>query len=306
MKKLGLKSFYLSAACIGALSLSAPLAGCGTMNGAGVDMQNWGTFLEERFGEEEAETAARLEQRAAEQTATVNRAPVSEPFVTNSPFERSPANGGLNNVQTAAPNASLDARPIGEPVPLTGNAPTASDSIAWNSARPDMNNNMANNTAANTDSRITASAGCPPITMPPALSQITDFASTGDTSASNMVSSASITNAKTTCNKGASFVTVALDLTVTAITGPKARRASSDKPYFSFPYYIAVTDANGTELAREVFAVPFSFSAGENTKTAIETIEQNLPLSATGILPDFRVEVGFQLTDDQIAFNKGM
>lgn len=151
---------------------------------------------------------------------------------------------------------------------------------------------------------LQANADCPQINLPPMNSKLVQFEDLSNQTEEQKVATISLTNIHSRCSKGQDVVTVSLDLSMAAELGPKARRNPNDKPYLSFPYYITVSDYQGNELAREVFAATFAFDSSQMNKTMVETIEQNLPLNAQGSLPHYKMEVGFQLTDEQLSYNQ--
>ncbi|MEM9469804.1 MAG: hypothetical protein AAF988_06545 [Pseudomonadota bacterium] len=225
----------LSTALIALLGLN----GCGTLNGAGQDFQNWGGWLDRNFGDDRnsgtsSDEPAPVEFRAQ---AQANQAMVNEP------------------------------QPVGEPLSLR------------------------------------ADADCPQINVLSNRSAISEFEDPANPRSEAKISSAKITRVQPRCLKNAQMVSVALNINIAAEVGPKGRLRETDKPFFSFPYYVVVKDSNGRELAREVFSATVSFEAGESNKSITETIEQNLPLDASGMLGNFVMEVGFELTEQQLSYN---
>jgi predicted small secreted protein len=219
-----MKTSYLSLCAAALLSLSA----CGTLNGAGVDLQNWGNYLDRNFGDDRQSN---------------------------------------ENAQETTFQQDAQTQTNGEPLSLK------------------------------------AATDCPNIILKPMMSSLIEFQNPAQPSNDTIIAKANLTNAKSNCNKNGDFVTVSLDLDFAATLGPKAKQNASDKPSFSFPYFISVTDYQGNELAREVFAASFSFAADQNQHNTIETIEQKLPLSTAGTLPNYYMEIGFELTDEQMAYN---
>lgn len=219
-----MKTSYLFLCAAALLSVSA----CGTINGAGMDFQNWGNYLDRNFGDD------RNANENSEQA----------------PFQE-------------APQSQINSEPLS----------------------------------------LQASTDCPNIILKPLMSSLVDFQDPAAPSDATMIAKANLTNARSNCRKGVEFVTVSLDLSFNAVLGPKAKQNPNDKPYLSFPYFISVTDYQGNELAREVFSASFSFNENENQRSTAETIEQSLPLNADGSLSNYYMEIGFQLTDEQMAYN---
>jgi hypothetical protein len=97
-----------------------------------------------------------------------------------------------------------------------------------------------------------------------------------------------------------------LDLKINSMLGPKARRTNNDRPFFAYPYFIAITDTQGNELAKEIFAASVTYDVDQNNLSLIETINQQLPLNEDGSRPDYEVHIGFQLTDEQLFYNASL
>ena len=94
-----------------------------------------------------------------------------------------------------------------------------------------------------------------------------------------------------------------IDLNFHGHLGPKARIKPSDRPFFAYPYFVAVSDSIGNELAKEVFAASVSYEVGQDSIKLVETIRQRLPLDTDGQVPAYQVSAGFQLTEDQLSHN---
>lgn len=151
--------------------------------------------------------------------------------------------------------------------------------------------------------QLTSSHNCPDIILKPLMSTLVEFENPNQTSDEMKIATAEISRVRSTCQKNTEFMTVSIDLNIDTKLGPKARRNSNDKPFFSFPYFISVTDVNGTELAKEVFGASFSFETNQSQITHNETIEQNLPLNPDGSIDNYYMEIGFELTNEQMNYN---
>ncbi|NCO03477.1 MAG: hypothetical protein GW903_04730 [Alphaproteobacteria bacterium] len=149
-------------------------------------------------------------------------------------------------------------------------------------------------------------SNCPVIEQDPSLTILHEFENPSAPSTGTKIAQVDLASIKNNCAVEGDFLGITMDIAFNATLGPKARAKASDRPYFSFPYFIAVTDMNGVVLAKEVFAVAMSFEQGEEAVQTIETIRQNLPLEADGSLPNYKMQVGFELTDEQLNYNSGL
>lgn len=143
---------------------------------------------------------------------------------------------------------------------------------------------------------------CPPITVNPSMNTLIEYQDATKPSADTMISSFELESTQTTCDMDDTFIAMQIDLNFEGTMGPKAKRNNGDQPFFSYPYFIAVTDMDGNELAREYFAANVTYEKNETEVALVETIRQRLPL-INGTVP-YNVEVGFQLTDEQMAMNQ--
>ena len=86
--------------------------------------------------------------------------------------------------------------------------------------------------------------------------------------------------------------------------GPQARAASGQKPFFSHPFFVAITSDNGDILAKEIFAASLTYPAGADSQTYTERLRQVIPIDNRDRGANYKVLVGFQLTPDQLAYNR--
>lgn len=160
-------------------------------------------------------------------------------------------------------------------------------------------------------SAITAPDGppnntCPPIVIDPQLDSASDFSDMENPSDANNVSHIYLTRTASECSVVDGFMEARIDLVFEGKLGPKARRKEGDRPYFAYPYFIAVTDSAGNELARELFAASVTYEADQNAVELVETIRQKLPLNKNGRMPAYQIHIGFQLTEEQLFYNASL
>ncbi len=146
---------------------------------------------------------------------------------------------------------------------------------------------------------------CPPVTVRPDLARLVDFHDAAKTSASDKVSEVNIVDVKNVCRMEKETLLMQIDLTLSGRTGPKARIKSGDKPSFAYPYFVAVTDSQGTVVSKEIFAASLAYGATQNELAQGETVFQAMPFPGLTQGIAYNVVVGFQLTSDQLAYNQG-
>lgn len=109
---------------------------------------------------------------------------------------------------------------------------------------------------------------------------------------------------KVTCQSADTGMTAEIAINFDGALGPKARWKEGDEPSFAYPYFVAVTNAQGAVMSKEIFAASVSYGAKENTLRQVETISQALPGNALETPALYTIVLGFQLSDEQLAYNR--
>ncbi|GLQ05684.1 hypothetical protein [Sneathiella chinensis] len=96
-----------------------------------------------------------------------------------------------------------------------------------------------------------------------------------------------------------SVIAVDLILRIGAIKGPAATSQTQE-----FPYFIAVADRNKKILNKKVFTSPVSVPEGRRRGGVEEETVQRIPLPTGRFGPDYTIILGFQLTQEQLDYNR--
>lgn len=145
---------------------------------------------------------------------------------------------------------------------------------------------------------------CPPVSVRPDLRELVEFYNPAKTTDATKISEATITNVQNTCRVENTAIIMQIDITLEGKTGPKARVKATDKPSFAYPYFVAVTDEHGNVVSKEIFAASVAYTADQNSITQTENIFQNMPVPDSASGENFSVIVGFQLSEEQLAYNQ--
>ena len=110
---------------------------------------------------------------------------------------------------------------------------------------------------------------------------------------------AEIRNIRTNCKilEGRVISEVVFELIATR--GPAAKSGEGN-----FTYFVAVTDATGRVLAKETFDTRVAFTASRRRAGVEELTEQNIPIIGDVLPNSLEILVGFQLTEDQLKYNR--
>ncbi len=144
---------------------------------------------------------------------------------------------------------------------------------------------------------------CPPISVDPQLNSMSEFYDIEKPSAGTEVSTLNLIGTKSACTSDGEYLEVQVELSFEGELGPKAKRKKGDRPFFAYPYFISVTDNEGKELAKELFAASVTYDANQDKIQLVDTIRQKLPLNDNGSTPGYQIKIGFQLTEEQLFYN---
>ncbi len=150
----------------------------------------------------------------------------------------------------------------------------------------------------------TAQPSCPNVAVVAETAQVTKFRPGPGRDLTDVVVDARIADFDGSCTidtgEGANGeVEVELRLLITASRGPanQDRRAQ-------VRYFVAVGDNNSAILAKETFTSAFEFEGNRSTQSMIEELDQRIPLRAGESGEGYQILVGFQLSEEEIAYNR--
>ncbi len=143
---------------------------------------------------------------------------------------------------------------------------------------------------------------CPRVDIVDELSSLSEFSE--GSREGDLLTRVSINQVESACAYRGGAMVVDLRLSFTGALGPQARQQNSDKPFFAYPFFVAVVDQDEEVLAKEVFAASMTYPPGQNQHVYIETLRQLIPADSLKDGPDFKILLGFQLTEDQLRYNR--
>ncbi len=99
---------------------------------------------------------------------------------------------------------------------------------------------------------------------------------------------------------GAGSVTVEVTLAVAAERGPANRDRRGD-----FPYFVSITDAGRNVLNKQTFTLVVDFPGNRTLMRALDApVVLEIPLKADEPGTDYQIFIGFQLTAEQLEYNR--
>lgn len=141
---------------------------------------------------------------------------------------------------------------------------------------------------------------CPVVSFVDGLDKVTAFGAEGGADLANVVYSAEVKQLEAVCTferKGAAVSAAFLVI---------ADRGLGDRERVARPsYFVAVTDPQGNVMAKEVFETEIPFNDNRRRVGRKEEIEPFVPYQGpNGDFTGYRILIGFQLTPEQVEFNK--
>jgi hypothetical protein len=145
----------------------------------------------------------------------------------------------------------------------------------------------------------TPALACPKVTIPDETREVTQFRSGGAHDMTDVVSRAAVLKYDGGCEYGDKGVTVNLNLLLGAERGPAARDAQG-----AYQYFVAITGPAGRIIGKQRFDTTIGFSPNVGKGTSVEELVQQIPLAEGASAAGYGILVGFQLTPEELAFNR--
>lgn len=145
---------------------------------------------------------------------------------------------------------------------------------------------------------------CPEVNLVDDLSELHQFREEADYNEDEKIAWVTLSHLNNHCVVDDGQLAVNLTMSFEANLGPKSRIFDQDQPTISYPYFIAVTDANGRILDKEIHGVSLSFDADQSRKQHKENLQKIVFLDEEGAKPPYSIMVGFQLSPDELAYNQ--
>ncbi len=146
---------------------------------------------------------------------------------------------------------------------------------------------------------------CPTVGIIEDLRSITLFGDNNKPNDKSIAGYAKIEDFSGSCAFEGGFVEVNMDVLFSAKSGTRVISDRVTESTIAFPYFIAVADEAGNILRKEVFAVAMRFQENKDTTRQSDTIKPRIPLANPQAGQSYQVLIGFQLTREQLNFNRG-
>jgi hypothetical protein len=154
--------------------------------------------------------------------------------------------------------------------------------------------------------RAAQDSACPSVIIMPELSLMTQFTGGNIQNAAHEQVRTRFDRASATCRTSASVVEVVLNLNFTSALGPAGVKDAKVQANYVAPYFVSVVDQAGQIISKDVFALSLVFPKGQTNIMATETLRQTIPLSTATNPNNYRIMIGFQLSGNDLLYNRQM
>ncbi len=155
-----------------------------------------------------------------------------------------------------------------------------------------------------TTAEFLINADCPRVDVIEELSSVTTLGNTPSGLNPGVMSEIKIMQVASACEYDAQSVTADISVSFEAKLGMDG--LTSAEPVYTYPYFIAVTTPGGRILAKELFDAPIKYTVNNNTIIYKDMVRQIIPVIDRNDGGRHTILVGFQLTPDQLAYNRQM
>ncbi|HEX9465794.1 MAG TPA: hypothetical protein VGB82_24610 [Alphaproteobacteria bacterium] len=140
---------------------------------------------------------------------------------------------------------------------------------------------------------------CPGGLIPSDAAKVTRFRDGPGRDLTDVMVEGQIQDVLVQCKYNKNIVDIDLQIAVLAARGPADRTRLAD-----FQYFVAIVDPQQNILVKEPFKIRFEFSDNRTQLGKVEEISPRLPLPDPSKADTYRILVGFQLTPDELAWNR--
>ena len=158
------------------------------------------------------------------------------------------------------------------------------------------------NATARSANAIVYDGQCPRVEAVEELNTLSQFTTAQTHSPDNLISKIKIQDLQSTCAFDENTVTIDVTMNFAAMLGPHGVKGETNM--FSYPFFVAVTKSSGAILAKELFTAPIKFKPGTTAQAYSEKMRQIIPLEHRDKGYNYKILVGFQLTPDQLSYNR--
>lgn len=169
----------------------------------------------------------------------------------------------------------------------------------------DAGSGQMESAAGSGDARVAVlPENCPKLKIVEDLAEISQFAKPQEPRADELVSMARFTGLDAGCQVAGNSVILEMSLDFDGVLGPVGLKSGGSEANFAYPYFISVINPQGQILSKDVFALAMVYPQGQIQMHKQDRLRQVIPLMPGQSAGQFQVVVGFQLSTDELIYNR--
>ncbi len=141
---------------------------------------------------------------------------------------------------------------------------------------------------------------CPVTGITTDLGNITQFRD------KDIISETIIASVKPECSRDDKAVIVRLAIDFKGRLGPAGIKDAKTEASYSIPYLVAVINPKGQIISKDIFAITMVYKDGQAEQSFPDLLEQIIPLPSGEKPSDYKIMIGFQLNDEELAYNRAL
>ncbi|MFA7275305.1 MAG: hypothetical protein WC043_00720 [Pseudobdellovibrionaceae bacterium] len=145
---------------------------------------------------------------------------------------------------------------------------------------------------------------CPVVRVQGDLSQIHQFETSDPANPKALIASARIDGVSAQCSIAPTSTTLDITLDFSGQLGPVGLKDMNGQANYTYPYFISVITPSGQILSKDVFALAMMYDKGVARMVKQDKLRQTIPLMERQSASGFQVVVGFQLTEEELDYNR--
>jgi hypothetical protein len=106
------------------------------------------------------------------------------------------------------------------------------------------------------------------------------------------------------CQVAGNAVTVELAFDFSGTLGPVGVKDLNGQANYTYPYFLTVISPDGSIMSKDVFALSMIYENKQISVRKQDKLRQVIPLMAGQKANEIQIIVGFQLSDDELAYNR--
>lgn len=148
-------------------------------------------------------------------------------------------------------------------------------------------------------------SSCPTVKVVGDISAISQFTLPKKPEPNSLIAEAKLDNVTANCNVAKDGVVLDITLNFSGVLGPVGAKEMRNEASYTYPYFVSVINPEGQIISKDIFALSVVYEKGMTRVAKQDKLRQMIPLQSGQVANQYQIIAGFQLTDDELAYNRG-